>query len=131
MFGHFGDRLGRKRTLVATMMVMGIATVGVGLIPSAATIGIAAPLLLITLRLMQGFAVGGEWAGSVLMSAENAPAQRRGFYGMFTQLGLGTAAPTGRAMNAAAKVPREVVVAITWLSSGKNTVGKTSAAAVP
>lgn len=91
VFGHFGDRLGRKRTLVATLMLMGIATVGVGLIPSAAKIGIAAPLLLITLRLMQGFAVGGEWAGSVLMSAENAPAERRGFYGMFTQLGLGTA----------------------------------------
>lgn len=91
VFGHFGDRLGRKRTLVATLMLMGIATVGVGLVPSAATIGVAAPLLLITLRLMQGFAVGGEWAGSVLMSAENAPAERRGFYGMFTQLGLGTA----------------------------------------
>ncbi|WP_234788757.1 MFS transporter [Mycolicibacterium iranicum] len=91
VFGHFGDRLGRKQTLVATLMLMGVATVGVGLIPSAATIGIAAPLLLIMLRLMQGFAVGGEWAGSVLMSAENAPAERRGFYGMFTQLGLGTA----------------------------------------
>lgn len=91
VFGHFGDRLGRKRTLVATLMLMGVATVGVGLIPSTATIGVAAPLLLITLRLMQGFAVGGEWAGSVLMSAESAPAERRGFYGMFTQLGLGTA----------------------------------------
>ncbi|UXA21005.1 MFS transporter [Mycobacterium sp. SMC-4] len=91
VFGHFGDRIGRKQTLVVTLMLMGIATVGVGLIPSTASIGIAAPLLLITLRLMQGFAVGGEWAGAVLLSAENAPAQRRGFYGMFTQLGLGTA----------------------------------------
>lgn len=91
VFGHFGDRIGRKQTLVMTLLLMGIATVGVGLIPSTASIGIAAPLLLITMRLIQGFAVGGEWAGAVLLSAENAPAHRRGFYGMFTQLGLGTA----------------------------------------
>lgn len=91
VFGHFGDRISRKQTLVATLMLMGVATVGVGLIPSTAAIGVAAPLLLISLRLVQGFAVGGEWAGAVLMSAENAPAGRRGFYGMFTQLGLGTA----------------------------------------
>ncbi len=91
VFGHFGDRIGRKQTLVVTLLLMGVATVGVGLIPSTASIGIAAPLLLITLRLVQGFAVGGEWAGAVLLSAENAPAHRRGYFGMFTQLGLGTA----------------------------------------
>ena len=91
VFGHFGDRISRKQMLVATLMLMGVATVGVGLIPSTASIGIVAPLLLLTMRLVQGFAVGGEWAGAVLMSAENAPARRRGFYGMFTQLGLGTA----------------------------------------
>ncbi|GJF10771.1 MFS transporter [Mycolicibacterium cyprinidarum] len=91
VFGHFGDRIGRKQTLVVTLVLMGIATVGVGLIPSTASIGIAAPLLLIALRLVQGFAVGGEWAGAALLSAEHAPADRRGFYGMFTQLGLGTA----------------------------------------
>lgn len=91
VFGHFGDRISRKQTLVATLMLMGIATVGVGVIPSTASIGIAAPLLLIALRLVQGFAVGGEWAGSVLMSAESAPQDRRGYYGMFTQMGLGTA----------------------------------------
>ncbi len=91
VFGHFGDRIGRKQTLVVTLLLMGVATLGVGLIPSAATIGIAAPLLLIGLRLVQGFAVGGEWAGAVLLSAESAPQDRRGFYGMFTQLGLGTA----------------------------------------
>ena len=91
VFGHFGDRIGRKQTLVITLMLMGGATVGVGLVPSAASIGIAAPMLLIGLRLVQGFAVGGEWAGAVLLSAEHAPADRRGFYGMFTQLGLGTA----------------------------------------
>lgn len=91
VFGHYGDRIGRKQTLVVTLMLMGVATVGVGLIPSTATIGIAAPMLLITLRLVQGFAVGGEWAGAVLMAGEHAPEGRRGFYGMFTQLGLGSA----------------------------------------
>ncbi|MGV0848783.1 MFS transporter [Mycolicibacterium phlei] len=95
VFGHYGDRIGRKQTLVITLLMMGIATVGVGLIPSTATIGVAAPLMLITLRLIQGFAVGGEWAGAVLLSAENAPAHRRGYYGMFTQLGLGTAVIMG------------------------------------
>lgn len=91
VFGHFGDRISRKQTLVVTLLLMGLATVGVGLIPGTATIGVAAPLLLLFLRLVQGFAVGGEWAGAVLLSAENAPQDRRGFYGMFTQLGLGTA----------------------------------------
>lgn len=91
IFGHFGDRIGRKRTLVATLALMGVSTVAVGLIPGTATIGPAAPLLLIILRVLQGFAVGGEWAGSALLSAEHAPPHRRGFYGMFTQLGLGTA----------------------------------------
>jgi len=91
VFGHFGDRIGRKRTLVLTLLIMGCATVGVGLIPSTAEIGLVAPLLLVLLRLAQGFAVGGEWAGSVLLGAEAAPPGRRGYYGMFTQLGLGTA----------------------------------------
>ncbi|MUM33414.1 MFS transporter, partial [Mycolicibacterium sp. CBMA 361] len=89
VFGHFGDRLGRKKTLVATLLIMGLSTVGVGLVPSSATIGIAAPIILLTLRVCQGFAVGGEWAGSALLSAEYAPAGKRGMYGMFTQLGAG------------------------------------------
>lgn len=89
VFGHFGDRLGRKQTLIATLLIMGLSTVGVGLVPGAATIGVAAPLLLLALRLLQGFAVGGEWAGSALLSAEYAPIAKRGRYGMFTQLGVG------------------------------------------
>jgi MFS family permease len=92
VFGHFGDRLGRKKTLVATLLIMGLSTVGVGLVPSTAAIGVAAPLILIALRLLQGFALGGEWAGSALLSAEYAPAAKRGRYGMFTPLGGGTAA---------------------------------------
>jgi metabolite-proton symporter len=89
-FGHFGDRLGRKSTLIATLLIMGLSTVAVGLVPGAATIGMAAPLILLTLRLVQGFAVGGEWAGAALLSAEYAPADARGRYGMFTQMGVGS-----------------------------------------
>ncbi|UXA09503.1 MHS family MFS transporter [Mycobacterium sp. SMC-2] len=91
VFGYFGDRLGRKKTLVATLLIMGASTVSVGMVPGTASIGIAAPLILIGLRLLQGFAVGGEWAGSVLLSAEYAPPGKRGWYGMFTLLGGGTA----------------------------------------
>ncbi|SPM35514.1 MFS family permease [Mycobacterium rhizamassiliense] len=91
VFGHYGDRLGRKKTLVATLLIMAVSTVSVGLVPSTASIGVAAPLILMVLRLLQGFAVGGEWAGSVLLSAEYAPANRRGLYGMFTLLGGGVA----------------------------------------
>lgn len=91
VFGNYGDRIGRKRTLVITLLLMGGGTVLIGLLPTPASIGLAAPLLLVFLRLVQGFAVGGEWAGSVLLATEHAPAGRRGYYGMFTQLGFGTA----------------------------------------
>ncbi|MCV7124662.1 MFS transporter [Mycobacterium lacus] len=91
VFGYWGDRLGRKKTLVATLLIMAVSTVMVGMVPSAATIGAAAPLILISLRLLQGFAVGGEWAGSALLSAEYAPADKRGRYGMFTPVGAGIA----------------------------------------
>ncbi|MBO0883558.1 MAG: MFS transporter, partial [Mycobacterium sp.] len=91
VFGYFGDRLGRKRTLIATLLIMALSTVTVGLVPGTTAIGVAAPLILIVLRLLQGFAVGGEWAGSALLSAEYAPAAKRGFYGMFTLLGADTA----------------------------------------
>lgn len=86
-FGHFGDRLGRKRTLIATMMLMGAATVAIGLLPTAATIGVAAPILLVLLRLFQGFAAGGEYGGAALFTAENSPKESRGYWGMFTNLG--------------------------------------------
>lgn len=91
VFGHFGDRIGRKTTLVATLLIMGLSTVAVGLTPGAATIGVAAPLIVLTLRLLQGFAVGGEWAGSALLAAEYAPAEQRGRYGVFTAVGAGIA----------------------------------------
>jgi MFS family permease len=90
VFGHFGDRLGRKKTLIATLLIMALSTVTAGLVPSAAAIGVAASLILIALRLLQGFALGGEWAGLALLSAEYAPATKRGRYGMFTLIGNGT-----------------------------------------
>jgi metabolite-proton symporter len=86
-FGHYGDRLGRKRTLIVTLLLMGVSTMLIGLLPGAATIGVAAPVLLVLLRFAQGFAVGGEWAGATLLTAEYAPARQRGRYGMFPQLG--------------------------------------------
>lgn len=87
LFGHWGDRLGRKRTLLATMLLMGVATVLIGLLPTAATIGIAAPIILIVLRVAQGIAAGGEWGGAALFTSENAPRGSRGFWAMFTNLG--------------------------------------------
>jgi metabolite-proton symporter len=91
VFGYFGDRLGRKKTLISTLLIMAFSTMGVGLVPTTESIGMAAPLILMALRLLQGFAVGGEFAGSALLSAEYAPANKRGLYGMFTLLGGGVA----------------------------------------
>jgi MFS family permease len=87
LFGHLGDRLGRKRTLISTLLLMGAATVLIGLLPSAGAIGVTAPILLVALRFAQGLAVGGEWAGATLLAAEYAPADRRGLYGVFPQTG--------------------------------------------
>ncbi|HUR35871.1 MAG TPA: MFS transporter [Vicinamibacterales bacterium] len=86
-FGHFGDRIGRKTTLVAALLTMGVSTVGIGLLPTYASIGIGAPLLLAICRFGQGFGLGGEWGGAVLLAIENAPPGRRAWYGMFPQLG--------------------------------------------
>ena len=86
--GHFGDRLGRKSMLVWSLMLMGLATLGIGLLPNYATIGGWAPALLVALRFVQGFALGGEWGGAVLMSVEHAPNAQRGLFGSFVALGL-------------------------------------------
>ncbi|HEV2532153.1 MFS transporter [Phenylobacterium sp.] len=88
LFGHFGDRLGRKRALVTAMLLMGIATTAVGLLPGYATLGVAAPVILILLRFLQGLAVGGQWGGAALIAIENAPAHRKGFFGSFAQMGV-------------------------------------------
>jgi len=87
LFGHFGDRVGRKTTLVVALLTMGLSTVTIGLLPTYATIGLAAPLLLALCRFGQGLGLGGEWGGAVLLAIENAPANKRAWYGMFPQLG--------------------------------------------
>jgi metabolite-proton symporter len=87
LFGHFGDRVGRKATLVAALMTMGVSTVGIGVLPTYATLGVGAPLLLAACRFGQGLGLGGEWGGAVLLAIENAPPGRRAWYGMFPQLG--------------------------------------------
>jgi metabolite-proton symporter len=87
LFGHFGDRIGRKTTLVAALMTMGVSTVAIGVLPTYDTIGIAAPLLLALCRFGQGLGLGGEWGGAVLLAIENAPPGKRAWYGMFPQLG--------------------------------------------
>jgi len=87
LFGHFGDRVGRKTTLVAALLTMGISTVAIGLVPTYASIGIAAPALLALCRFGQGLGLGGEWGGAILLATENAPPGKRAWYGMFPQLG--------------------------------------------
>ncbi|MFD3688187.1 MFS transporter [Nocardiopsis sp. NPDC058631] len=87
VFGHFGDRIGRKATLVASLLTMGIATVGIGVLPIYAQVGVLAPVLLAICRFGQGLGLGGEWGGAALLATENAPAGKRGFYGTFPQLG--------------------------------------------
>ena len=91
VFGHFGDRVGRKAALVTALMMMGVATTLIGLLPTYAQIGPLAPVLLILLRFVQGLAVGGQWGGAMLLVTENAPSNQRGFYGAFAQCG----APAG------------------------------------
>lgn len=87
VFGHFGDRIGRKTTLVIALSTMGLSTVAIGALPTYASIGVAAPLLLALCRFGQGLGLGGEWGGAVLLATENAPAGKRAWYGMFPQLG--------------------------------------------
>ena len=87
VFGHFGDRIGRKRTLVVALMMMGITTTLIGFLPTYASIGIAAPVLLVLLRFVQGLAIGGQWGGAMLLVTESAPANQRGWYGAYAQAG--------------------------------------------
>ena len=87
VFGHFGDQVGRKRTLVIALMMMGVATTLIGLLPTYQSIGIAAPLMLVALRFTQGLAVGGQWGGAMLLVTESAPSEKRGWYGAYAQAG--------------------------------------------
>ena len=115
VFGHFGDRIGRKVSLVSTLLIMGIATFIIGLLPTYDTIGVWAPALLILMRFMQGFGVGGEWGGAVLMVVEYAPADKRGFFGSWPQFGvpLGLLMSTG-VFALAANLPQDQFLSWGW-----------------
>src|SRR5919202_1188973 len=88
LFGHFGDRIGRKSMLVATLLVMGFATFAIGCLPTYSQIGVIAPLILVVLRFLQGLGLGGEWGGAVLMAVEHSPENKRGLNGSWPQMGV-------------------------------------------
>jgi metabolite-proton symporter len=115
IFGHFGDKIGRKSMLVITLLIMGVATLITGLLPTFEVIGFWAPVLLVSLRFLQGIAVGGEWGGAVLMATEHAPEDRRGFYGSWVQLGspAGLLLSTG-AFALVSTLPEEDLLAWGW-----------------
>jgi len=113
--GHFGDRIGRKSMLIFTLSLMGVATALIGLLPTYNQIGIWAPALLITLRIAQGFAVGGEWGGAVLMAVEHSPKGKRGFYGSWPQVGV----PVGLLLSTGvfaliSKLPEDILFSWGW-----------------
>src|SRR5437764_12331412 len=109
LFGHLGDRIGRKSTLIATLLLMGLSTLLIGFLPGYATLGVAAPLILVLLRLGQGLGVGGEWGGSVLLALEYGHKRHRGFWASWPQMGV----PVGL-------VASTVVVNIVQVASGPN-----------
>jgi len=116
LFGHLGDRIGRKATLVAALLTMGISTVCIGLLPTYAQIGLAAPLLLAVCRLGQGLGLGGEWSGAVLLATENAPEGKRAWYGMFPQLGapIGFILAAGSFLLLGAAIPEQAFMQWGW-----------------
>lgn len=116
LFGHFGDRMGRKSMLLTSLLTMGAATFAIGLLPDYATIGIAAPILLLLLRVIQGLALGGEWGGAVLMVVEHSPKDKRGFYGSLVQVGVpgGTMIANLVFLIIAGIMPEEALLAWGW-----------------
>ena len=116
VFGHVGDRIGRKRTLAFTMFLMGGATALMGVLPTAAQIGVLAPILLLLLRIVQGFALGGEWAGAVLLAVEHGPPKRRGLFGSIPQIGLAIGLALGTGVFALLQVvlPEDAFLTYGW-----------------
>ncbi|MFE6930791.1 MFS transporter [Streptomyces sp. NPDC057699] len=115
IFGHYGDKLGRKKTLVITLLMMGISTTAIGLLPGYASIGIAAPILLVCIRMIQGIGLGGEWGGSVLIASEHAPKGKSVLYGAFAQQG----SPVGNTLStvsflAISQLPDDAFVSWGW-----------------
>ncbi|GAA1315109.1 MFS transporter [Nonlabens tegetincola] len=116
LFGHFGDRLGRKSMLLVSLLTMGAATLAIGLVPDYNTIGLAAPFILLTLRIIQGLALGGEWGGAVLMTVEHAPENKRGWYGSLVQVGVpfGTLLANVAFLIVTASVSQEALISWGW-----------------
>lgn len=116
VFGHFGDKLGRKSMLLISLLAMGAATFAIGLLPDYAAIGIWAPILLLTLRIIQGLALGGEWGGAVLMAVEHAPPHQRGLYGSWVQIGVpaGTMIANLAFLAITAALPADALLAWGW-----------------
>jgi MHS family shikimate/dehydroshikimate transporter-like MFS transporter len=114
IFGHLGDRLGRKGVLILTLMIMGVATFLIGLLPTYQQVGIWAPVLLLFLRIFQGIGIGGEWGGAVLMAVEHAPESRRGFYGSWPQIGV----PAGLLLSSGAVALLSLLPDASFLSWG-------------
>ncbi len=116
LFGHFGDRIGRRAMLVTTMVLMGVGTFLIGCLPGYASIGLWAPVLLVALRLLQGLGVGGEWSGAVLMAIEHAPPGRRGLYGSLVQIGfaVGVGGSTATFLFLSATLPGPAFLAWGW-----------------
>ena len=115
VFGHFGDRIGRRKMLLLTLLIMGLGTAAIGLLPSYDSIGVWAPVLLVTLRVLQGIGVGGEYGGAVLLAVEYAPARRRGFFGSFAHIGVpGGLLLASAAFSVASLLPDEAFLAWGW-----------------
>ncbi|MCA1226510.1 MFS transporter [Saccharopolyspora sp. 6M] len=114
LFAHHGDRHGRKPVLVASLLLMGVATVLIGVLPTYGTVGVAAPLLLAVLRFAQGIGVGGEWGGAALMAVEHAPPHRRGFYGSWPQIGVPAGLLLGNLVFAALSAGLDEAAFLTW-----------------
>ncbi|RYF49752.1 MAG: MFS transporter [Comamonadaceae bacterium] len=114
--GHYGDRIGRKKVMLVTIVAMGVSTVLIGLLPTYATVGVAAPLMLVAIRIVQGLALGGEWGGGALMIAERAPAERRGFLTSFVQVGasIGNLLSTGALLLLSALLTQESFLTWGW-----------------
>ncbi|MGZ4467476.1 MAG: MFS transporter [Nocardioidaceae bacterium] len=115
VFGHFGDRIGRKKMLLLTLVIMGAGTAAIGLLPSYDSIGVWSPVLLVTLRVLQGIGVGGEYGGAVLLAVEYAPARRRGFFGSFAHIGVpGGLLLASGAFSLASLLPDDAFLAWGW-----------------
>ena len=121
IFGHFGDRLGRKQMLVLSMLMMGGATVLIGFLPTTDQIGVAAPIVLVLLRIIQGIAVGGEWGGATLMALEHAPAKKRGFAAAFANAG----GPAGGLAETPSGNPWHSTATGPWKPARRSTLTKT------